>query len=73
MAIRYINFRKAFEIKTFLIFTNIVNRLKRAVYTLDIMRQTACLIFNTIMVDGYAALFSCTAVVQPSDSMTVSM
>ena len=31
------------------------------------MRQTACLVFNTIMVEGYAALFSCTAVVQASD------
>ena len=27
--------------------------------------------FNSIMVEGYAALFSCTAVVQGSDSMTV--
>ena len=26
------------------------------------MRQTACLVFNPIMVEGYAALFSCTAV-----------
>ena len=40
---------------------------------LDIMRQTACLVFNPIMVEGYAALFSCTAVVQASDSMTASM
>ena len=37
-----------------------------------IMRQTACLVFNPIMVEGYAAL-SCTAVVQASDSMTASM
>ena len=41
----------------------IVNRFKRAGYSLDIMRQTACLVFNPIMVKGYAALFSCTAVV----------
>ena len=51
----------------------IVNRFKRAEYSLDIMRQTACLVFNPIMVEGYAALFSCTAVVQASDSMTASM
>ena len=45
----------------------IVNRFKRAGYSLDIMRQTACLVFfNSIMVEGYAALFSCTAVVQAS-------
>ena len=40
----------------------IVNRFRRAEYSLDIMRQTACLVFNPIMVEGYAALFSCTAV-----------
>ena len=32
------------------------------------MRQTAFLVFNPVMVEGYAALFSCTAVVQASDS-----
>ena len=55
------------------LFKRIVNRFKRAGYTLDIMRQTACLVFNPIMVEGYAALFSCTAEVQASDSMTASM
>ena len=51
----------------------IVNRFKRAGYSLDIMRQTACLVFNPIMVEDYAELFSCTAVVQASDAMTASM
>ena len=55
------------------LFKHIVNRFKRAGYTLDIMRQTACLVFNPIMVEGYAALFSCMALVQASDSMTASM
>ena len=55
------------------LFKHIVNRFKRAWYSLDIMRQTACLVFNPIMVECYAALFSCKAVVQASDSMTVSM
>ena len=50
----------------------IVNHFKKAGY-LDIMRQTACLVFNPIMVEGYTALFGCTAVVQASDSMTASM
>ena len=36
----------------------IVNRFKRAGHPLDIMRQTACLVFNPIMVEGYAALLS---------------
>ena len=72
MEIWYINLRKSLEIQTSL-FKRIVNRFKRAGYTLDIMRQTACLVFNPIMVEGYAALFSCTAVVQASDSMTASI
>ena len=29
--------------------------------------------FNPVMVEGYAALFSCTAVVQASDSIMASM
>ena len=58
--------------------SNLSNVLKtvsreQAGYTLGIMRQTACLVFNPIMVEGYAALFSYTAVVQASDSMTASM
>ena len=74
MEIWYINLRKSLEIQTSLIFSNvIVNRFKRAGYTLDIMRQTACLVFNPIMVEGYAALFSSTLVVHASDSITASM
>ena len=55
------------------LFKRIVNPFRRAGYTLDIMRQTACLVFNPIMVDGYAVLFSCTGVVQASDSIMASM
>ena len=55
------------------LFKRIVNRFKRAGYTSDIMRQTAFLVLNPIMIEGYAALFSCMAVVQDSDSMTASM
>ena len=51
----------------------IVNRFRRAGFSLDIMLQTACQVFNPIMVEGYAALFICTAVVQASDSMTALM
>ena len=51
----------------------IVNRFRRAGYSLNIIRQTACLVFNPIMVESYAAFFSCTAVVQASDTMTASM
>ena len=63
-------FKKIIENPNFSdLFKRIVNRFKRAGYTLDIIRQTACLVFNPIIVEGYAALFSCTA----SDSMTASM
>ena len=55
------------------LFKRIVNRFKKVVYTIGIMRQTACLVVSPIMVEGYAALFSCTAVVQASDSITASM
>ena len=55
------------------LFKRIVNCFNRAGYTLVIVWQSACLVFNQIMVEGYAALFSCTAVVQASDSMTASM
>ena len=55
------------------LFKRIVNRFKRAGYSLDITRQIACLVFNPIMIEGYDALFSCMAVVQASDTMTASM
>ena len=55
------------------LFKRIVNCFKRVGYTSDIIRQTACLFFNLIMVEEYAALFSFTAVVQASYSKTTSM
>ena len=55
------------------LFRRTVNRFKRARYSLAFMRQTACLVVNSIIVEGYAALFSCTAFVQASDSMTASI
>ena len=39
-------------------------------YNLNVMRQSACLVFNQIMVDGYTAFFNCTPVGQASDSPT---
>ena len=44
-------------------------RYKRIGYNLNVMRQSACLVINPITVDGYAALFNCTAVDRASDSM----
>ena len=38
-------------------------------YDLNVMRQSACLVINTITVDNFAALFNCTPVNRTSDSM----
>ena len=51
-------------------FRNLINRYKRIGYSLDIMRQTACLVVNPVIVDGCASLFNCTTAVCASDSMT---
>ena len=48
-------------------FRKLINRYKRIGYSLDIMRQTACLVVNPIIVDGYASLFNCTTAVRASD------
>ena len=53
-------------------FRKLINRYKRIGYSLDIVRQTACLIVNPIIVDGYASLFNCTTAVRASDSMKAS-
>ena len=53
-------------------FRKLINRYKRIGYSLDIMRQTACLVVNPIIVDGYASLFNCTTAVRASESMTTS-
>ena len=51
-------------------FRKLINRYKRIGYSLDIMRQTACLLVKPIIADGYASLFNCTTAVRTSDSMT---
>ena len=51
-------------------FKKIVKRYIRVGYNLDIMRQSACLVLNTIMVYSYGLFFNCTTVGQASDSMT---
>ena len=54
------------------LFRKLFNSCKRIGYSLDIMRLTACLVINPIIVDGYASLFNCTGAVRVSDSMTAS-
>ena len=46
----------------------IITRYRRIGYILNVMRQSACLVFNPIMVDNYAAFFNCTPVGRASDS-----
>ena len=50
-------------------FGKIITRYRRIGYNLNVMRQSACLVFNPIMVDNYAAFFNCTPVGRESDSM----
>ena len=47
----------------------IITRYRRIGYNLNVMRQSACLVFNPIMVDNYAAFFNCTPVGRASDTM----
>ena len=50
-------------------FRKIKTRYRRIGYNLNVMRQYACLVFNPIMVDNYAAFFNCTPVGRVSDYM----
>ena len=52
-------------------FRKIITRYRRIGYNLNVMRQSACLVFNPVMVDYYAA-FNCTPVGRASDSMMAS-
>ena len=52
-------------------FRKAIMRYKRIGYNLYVMRQSACLAFNPIMVDSFAALFNCTPVDQASESMMI--
>ena len=50
-------------------FRKIITRYRRIGYILNVMRQSACLVFNQIMVDNFAVFFNCTPVGRASDSM----
>ena len=47
----------------------IIIRKRRIGYNLNVMRQSACSVFNPCMVDGHAAFLNCTQVGWASDSM----
>ena len=50
-------------------FKTIIVRYKRIGYNINIMRQSACLMFNPVTVNNFASLFNCTPVGRASDSM----
>ena len=50
-------------------FGKIIVRYKRIGYNINIMRQSACLVFNPITVNNFASLYNCTPVGRASDSM----
>ena len=50
-------------------FRKIMTRYRCIGYNLNVMRESACLVFNPITVDNYAAFFNCTLVGRASDSM----
>ena len=63
-------FKKLIERNDFYFqFRKIITRYRRIGYNLNVMRQSACLVFNPIMVDNYAAFFNCTPMGRASDFM----
>ena len=50
-------------------FRKIIVRYKRIGYNINIMRQSACLVFNPITVNNFASLFNCPPVGRASDLM----
>ena len=48
-------------------FRKIITRYRRIGYNLNVMRQSACLVSNPIMVDNYAAFFYCSPMGRASD------
>ena len=50
-------------------FRKIIVRYKRIGYNINIMQQSACLVFDPITVNNFASLFNCTPVGRASDSM----
>ena len=61
--------RNRCDIMTHFQLRKIITRYRRIGCNLNVMRQSACLVFNPIMVDNYAAFFNCTPVGRASDSM----
>ena len=52
-------------------FRKIIMRYKRIGFNLNVMQQSACLVFNRNTINGDASLFNCTPLGRVSDSMMV--
>ena len=52
-------------------FIKIISHYKKICYNINVLQQTAFLVFNPITVGNFAFLFNCTPVGRISDSMTV--
>ena len=52
-------------------FIKIVSHYKKIGYNINVLQQTACLVFNPITVGNFAFLFNCMPVGRTSDSMMV--
>ena len=50
-------------------FRKIIVRYKSIGYNINVMRQSACLVFGPVVVGGFASLFGCAPVGRASDSM----
>ena len=48
-------------------FKKIIVRYKKIGYNIDVLRQTTCLVINSIKVNSFAYLFNCTTVGRASD------
>ena len=65
----FTNLRNLLEVMIFLFSLEKHYTLQTYRLNLNVMRQSACLFFNPIMVDNCAAFFNCTPVGRASDSM----
>ena len=54
-------------------FRKIIVRYKRIGYNINIMRQSACLVFNPITVNNFASLFNCTPGVRLNDGTDIKL
>ena len=66
----FLNLRNLYEGMIFLFqFRKIITRYICIGYNLNVIRQSACIVFNPIMVDNFAVFYNSTPVGRVSDTM----